>query len=414
MPSLIQRRLSKAGLSRQSAKGTAASAATFAYGVDGGSICKFDLSEQEIPLTWSNRDILGYDRSGVKPGQDMGTVATPNLIGLLLLGILGSDVTSAPTTPWTLTVSSGSVASAMVITTSAAHNLVTGQYVYLTGLNGGATGANSLSWQVTVLSATTFSIPFTNSGSAASAGTVTVTTLHTITPSAVLPYMTAWGSFGTADFAELTDSKVSSLELSWEEAGKLGVKASILSITPQFLASQYTETNLEIISSGGYFTAGGGGATIEGNAFNLAGGSIKIDTHIFNPVVAATVLPADVVEGKLEISYSLKLLPTDTGLVRETIFGANTAGALSGVSAFPHIGDVKVTFPGPFQTGAAAASSATPYSLTFESTKTRFAVDFPESSPDGGPAELTLAGIATLPPTGPSVTASLINGIGGY
>ena len=414
MPSLIQRRLSKAGLSKQSAKGSAASGATFAYGVDGGSIFKLDLTEQEIPLTWSNRDILGYDRAGVKPGQSMGTVATPNLIGLLLLAILGSDVTSAPTTPWSLTISGGTVANPMVITTSAAHNLVSGQYVYITGMNNGATGANGLSWQVTVISATTFSINFNNTGSAATTGTVTVTTQHTITPAPTLPYLTAWGSFGTADFAQLTDSKLSSLELSWEMAGKVGVKAEILSITPAFLASQYTESNLEIISTGGYFTAGGGGVSIEGNQFNLAGGSVKIDTHIVNPVVAATVLPADVVEGKLEIDYSLKLLPTDTGLFRETIFGVTTAGALSGVSAFPHIGDIKVTLPGPFQAGAAAAGSASPYSLTVESTKTRFAVEFPESSPEGGPAELTLAGVATLPASGPSVTATLINGIGGY
>ena len=69
MPSLIQRRISRAGLARQSAKGSAATAATFGYGVDGGSIFKLGLDEAEIPLTWSNLDILGYDRSGVKPGQ---------------------------------------------------------------------------------------------------------------------------------------------------------------------------------------------------------------------------------------------------------------------------------------------------------------------------------------------------------
>jgi hypothetical protein len=413
MPSLIQRRLSKAGLSKQTAKGSAAAAATFAYGVDGGSIFKVNLEEAEIPLTWSNRDILGFDRSGAKPGQSLGTVATPNLIGLLLLGVLGSDVTSAPTLPWTVTITNGTVANPMVITTSAAHNLVSGQYVYLTGLNGGGTGANNLSWQVTVLSATTFSIPFNNSGALVSAGTVTVTTQHTITPAATVPYMTAWGSFGTADFANLVDSKVSSLELSWEQAGKVGVKHEIMSITPAFLASQYTETNLELISALGYYTAGGGGVSIEGNAFNLAGGSIKFDTHIVQPVVAATVLPADVVEGKLEVSYSLKLLPTDTGLFREVVFGANTAGALSGVVAFPRLGDIKVTLPGPFQAGATVAG-ATPYSLTIESTKAKFAVEFPESSPEGGPAELTIAGVATLPASGPSVTATLINGIGAY
>ena len=71
--SLIQRRISRAGLSRQSAKGSPASAATYGYGVDGGSIMKLDLTENEIALTWSNRDILGFDRAGVKPGQNAGT-----------------------------------------------------------------------------------------------------------------------------------------------------------------------------------------------------------------------------------------------------------------------------------------------------------------------------------------------------
>src|SRR5487761_942672 len=97
MASIIQRRLSKAGLSRQTAKGAAASTATWGYGVDGGAIFKLDLTENEIGLTWSNRDILGFDRQGVKPAQDVGTVATPNLLGLLLLGVLGADAVTTVT-----------------------------------------------------------------------------------------------------------------------------------------------------------------------------------------------------------------------------------------------------------------------------------------------------------------------------
>lgn len=331
MASILQKRLSRAGLSRQSAKGTAASAATYGYGVDGGSIFKLDLQEDEIGLTWSNLDILGYDRKGVKPSQDVGSIATANLIGLYLLGALGADTVTGSASPYT----------------------------------------------------------------------------HTITPASVLPYLTAWGAFGTADFAQIIDSKVSSLELTWEQAGKLQTKAMIPGITPAFLASQYTETNLEVPSSVGYFTAGGGTFTIEGTTALITGGTIKIDNHIAQPIVSSTVLPADVVEGKREITWSLKILPTDTHLFREVYFGAGTAGALSGMSPYPHYGAISAVFTGPTVGGSAT-------SLTLSSSTVRFMVEFPESGPDGGPAELTLAGTSILPSSGASLTATLTNGVSGY
>jgi hypothetical protein len=324
---ILQRRLSKCGLSRQTAKGAAATSATYGYGVDGGSIFKLDLTENEIPLTWSNLDILGFDRSGVKPSQAIGTVATPNLIGLLLLGALGSDTVTGASSPYT----------------------------------------------------------------------------HTITPAASLPYLTAWGAFGGTDYAQIVDTKVSSLELSWEAAGRVTAKASLLGITPSFLASMYTETANEVLSSVGFFTAGGGVFSIESVGAQVTGGSVKIDNHVAQPVVASTVLPADVVEGKREITWSLKLLPTDTHLFREVYFGASTLGALSGISAFPRLGAVSVQFAGPSST-----------TLTISSASTRFMVEFPESSPDGGPAELTLAGTSVLPASGPAVTATLLNSVASY
>jgi hypothetical protein len=396
--SLIQRRLSRAGLSRQTAgKGTAAAAATYGYGVDGGSIFKLALEENEIPLTWSNRDILGFDRSGVKPGQSVGTVATPNLIGLLLLGILGSDTVVAGTT---VAITGVTTANPSVVT-AAAHGLVTGQWVTIASV-GGATQANGL-WQVTVLSSSTFSIAVNVTGTYTTGGTVTPSYTHTLTPAAVLPYLTAWGFFGTADWAQLVDSKISSLELSWTAAGKVAVKAEISSITPAMLGTAYTETYLETLTAVGYFTAGGGTFNVEGVGAAIASGSIKFDTHIVQPIVAATVLPADVVEGKLEVTWSLKILPTDTHLFRGVYFGAETLGALSGIANTPRIGAVACEFMGP-----------NVETLTISSPSVRFMVEFPESSPDGGPAELTLAGTSTLPNTGSSVTATLVNAVSGY
>ena len=326
MASLIQRRLSQAGLAKQTAKGTGASAATYGYGSDGGTLFKLDLDENEIPLTWSNRDILAFDRQGVKPSQSGGALATPSLIGLLLLGVLGADA-------------------------------VTGSGPYI----------------------------------------------HTMTPAATLPYLTSFGTFGTADFFSIVDSKVSSLELSWEAAGKVMAKYEIPGCTPAFLAAAPTFTNLEVPSSVGYFTAGGGAFTLESVAATVTGGSIKFDTHIVQPIASATVLPPDVVEGKTEVTYSLKILPTDTHLFREVYFGSAAAGALSSIATTPRLGSVSCSFTGPGTD-----------TLVISSPQMRFMVEFPESSPDGGPAELTLAGTATLPSSGSSVSAVLTNAVPTY
>lgn len=413
MPSIIQRRLSRAGLSRQaSGKGVAAGAATWGYGVDGGSIFKLELTENEIPLTWSNRDILGFDRQAVKPKQEVGTVATPNILGLFLLGVLGADVVTPNAS---IPITAATNASTTVTATVAASALYLGQQITVAGAAGGTwnTTINGTWTIASIVAGTpgvsvtqfTFVVSVAPTGSyTASSGSLIAAYSHAITSAATVPYMTAWGLFGTADWAEIVDSKVSSAELSWEEAGKVSVKAEIMGITPSFLASAYTETNLEVISQDGYFTAGGGVFTVEGRNYLVHGGSIKFDTHINQPISGATVLPADVVEGKLQVDWSLKILPTSTDLFRETYFGSTAGGALSGIVAFPHLGAVTCQFSGPFGT-----------TLNISSTQVRFAVEFPESNPEGGPAELTLAGTSTLPSgVTPSVSAVLLNQIPAY
>jgi hypothetical protein len=380
MASIIQRRLSKAGLSKQSAKGSGAASATYAYGVDGGSIFKLDLQEDEFPLTWSNRDVLGFDRKGVKPGQSTGTLATPNLIGLLLLGVLGADTVTAPNT---FTITGVTNVTNPTVTTSAPHGIVAGQTVTIASV-GGAVGVNGTWVVTTVPTSTTFTLTMAAPGAYTSGGTVVANYTHTITPAAVVPYLTAWGSFGTADFMSLVDTKASSVELSWEEAGRVMLKQ-------------------EVPSGVGYFTAGGGVFQVEGNSFQMGGGSIKFDTHINQPISAATVLPADVIEGELMISWSFKIYPTDTGLFRGVYFGLETAGALTGIANVPRLGALSAQFPGP-----------TNDLLTISSPKAKFMVEFPESNPQGGPAELTLAGVSTLPLAGSSVTATLVNAVSGY
>jgi hypothetical protein len=407
MASIIQRRLSRAGLARQTAKGSPASGATFGYGVDGGSICKLDLTENEIPLTWSNRDILGFDRQGVKPGQDVGTVATPNLIGLLLLGVLGSDTVTSTS----ITIAAATNAGTTITATVASSPLYVGQQIVVSGagstwstINGTWTVASITAGTPGAVTGFTFVVSTAPTGSyTANSASLIGAYTHTISPAAVVPYMTAWGFFGTADWAELQDAKVSSVELSWEEAGKVSIKATILACNAVLLGAAYAETTLELPSQVGYFTAGGGAFTVEGRTYSVSGGSIKFDTHIDAPIASATVLPADVVEGKLQTDWSLKILPTSTDLFRETYYGSTAPGALSTIQPFPHLGSVSCTFQGP-----------TGDTLVVSSPQIRFMVAFPESNPDGGPAELTMAGTSVLPTSGQSVTAALVNQVAAY
>jgi hypothetical protein len=324
---MIQRRLVKGGLSKQTAKGSPAAAATYAFGVRSGSVFKHDVVENPLGMTWGNRSIQGFDRQLVKPSSEFEVVATPALMGLLLLGVFGADA---------------------------------------------VTGAG----------------PYT----------------HTITPAADLNYLTAWGTFGTADWGKIADCKVSSLELAFDLAGKVTAKAVIPGLTPSFLAAVYTETNQELIATVGILAAAGGLFQVEGAAANIQSGSIKFDNKVEQPGIAATVTPADVVPAQWEVTYSLKIVPNDTGLFREVVFGSSAGGAQAAVANSPHLGSIECKFIGTIGTA----------SLDVLSSAVRFAVAFPEANPAGGPTEITLEGTATLPASGSDTTATMVNSVASY
>jgi hypothetical protein len=84
--------------------------------------------------------------------------------------------TLAPVTANTIT--GVSTANPGVVTTSAAHGLVTGQVVGIEGV-GGATQANGV-WTVTVLSTTTFSIPVNVTGTFSGSGAFWVPALPSV------------------------------------------------------------------------------------------------------------------------------------------------------------------------------------------------------------------------------------------
>lgn len=392
---MLQRRISKFGLSKQSAKGSAAAAATFAAGVQSGSVFKVDPTDNEIPSTWSNRTVQGFDRVMLKPAIEPVLTATPSLLGLLLFAALGADVVTNSTA--TTLAASSSIGATSISSTA---TIATGTVIQIdTGANAEVrtTGVPSGSGPYTI-PLTGLPLALAHSSSAA----VQTLATHTLTPTADLPYLTGFGRLDT-EYAKLVDGKVSSLEISWADAGKLTAKATIPGLTPSMLAAAPTETNQEQLGIVGFFAAAGGTFLVEGAAAQVKSGTIKIDNQIEQVPVSSAVTPNEVFPGQRNISYSLVLVPQDLSQFREVVFGANTAGALSSIGASPYYGAVDLKFLG---SNSQTAEIASPHC--------RFACAFPDSNPAGGPAEVTLEAVVAQPTSGADTTATVQNFVAAY
>lgn len=88
----VQSRLAKVGLAAQTAKGSAAAAPEFVFGVTGGQVIKAELNEGDVNSTWSGRVQDGHDRTGVTPGAGFDLLVMPNSIGTLLFLLAGNTV----------------------------------------------------------------------------------------------------------------------------------------------------------------------------------------------------------------------------------------------------------------------------------------------------------------------------------
>jgi hypothetical protein len=87
----IQTRLSQVGVAKQSAKGASATNPTYAVGVSSGILAKAEVTEEDLPLTWSDRVVQGHDRITVLPGFEFETIVTPKMAGFLVYATLGTD-----------------------------------------------------------------------------------------------------------------------------------------------------------------------------------------------------------------------------------------------------------------------------------------------------------------------------------
>ncbi len=88
----LQKKLARVGLAKQSAKGTAATNATFAFGIRDGGVFSAELPQEREEITQSASLIApAANRGLVVPGAEFGTRAYAGSIGLLLYAALGFE-----------------------------------------------------------------------------------------------------------------------------------------------------------------------------------------------------------------------------------------------------------------------------------------------------------------------------------
>ena len=90
----IQSALALIGLAKQTAKGSAEAAPTFANGLTGGAVVSVDVAQSLNDQTSGSRMSGAVNRESVMPAVDYQTRMTPKSIGAMLHGALGSVATS--------------------------------------------------------------------------------------------------------------------------------------------------------------------------------------------------------------------------------------------------------------------------------------------------------------------------------
>lgn len=100
---MIQKRLSRAGLAKQTGKDALAATPTFGFGVMDGKVVEAPIDQPAEEVTADSRINPGANRLEIIPGMNFGTRAYARLMGLLLYGGLGS-ISTTGTGPYTHTI----------------------------------------------------------------------------------------------------------------------------------------------------------------------------------------------------------------------------------------------------------------------------------------------------------------------
>lgn len=222
--------------------------------------------------------------------------------------------------------------------------------------------------------------------------------VHTFTPAASLPYATVFSLYGTVKTA-MADSKIDSLELSWDKTGALAVKATFMGDAIDFASTWTGGTNERV--QGNLLKGVGGTFTVNGVAARVESGSIKISNNLTPVIASYSTTPDEMFEGQVKCETSVVISPDDLNLFRWAVTGSTSGTAVQSTAVY---GALDLSFK----------VDAT-HSIEFTATNVATTVQTPTVNPSGGPAKLTAAGDCAIPAGGGApFTFVLTNAVATY
>jgi hypothetical protein len=425
------------GLAKQSGKGTIAANPYFTFGLAGGGIAA-EVKQEPDKLTSAYLSPAGAFRSEIANSAKFDTRAFQKSLGLLLYGALGACSTSggAPAVAAVLTTALTGVNNDLTFlakTAGTAGNSITVALVatgndtplsvdvassaitvnLATGSGGAVTSTatevrNAINVDAEAAALITASLAPGNSGSgvvtalsaanlaggAAAGGGGAYT--HVITLGSSLSYLTAFQEKGDGTLIAVQDCKVDEVELSWEGNKPVKVTAGLVGGLLSFPATM--TATVDETAAADYFTPVGGTFKYDVDSSTPAeadvlGGKVTVKRNAEAKYFSGSIDAGDVFEGVCDVEVALTVIPEDMTLWRNVVTGSTSGTA---VQSTPLYGSLELNF-------VRGADS-----LKIECANVAFIADMPEANPDGGAAEIELAGIA-FRVAGTPLTATLVN-----
>lgn len=223
---------------------------------------------------------------------------------------------------------------------------------------------------------------------------------HVCTVGDTLPYLTGFGQFNGENW-KLRDYRVGELSFSWTGNEPLAVSVNgmgtVLSGGATFSAS-VDDTRADYFrSSGGTFLVDVASNTPV--AGKITAGTVTINNSLNPVMVSGSIEPDDVQPSRAELTVSLTIVPDDLSDWKKVVTGSGSGTSVA----------EGVTY-GSFDLEWTEGTNV----LTLEASNVAFTCAFPDASPAGGSAEITLEGIIVLPASGQAFTATLVNGQASY
>lgn len=228
---------------------------------------------------------------------------------------------------------------------------------------------------------------------------------HVFSSGDELPWFTHYSELD-AEYQCITDVKVESLGLAWEGPKPLDAAVSLLGLTPDTKDTAWTATS-DLTESEAFFVPIGGTFEIDGCGASPAsavvlGGELKVANSNEALVASGSILPVDLQEHEQTYECSLRIAPDDLDVWRDALTSTTSGTA---VDEEVQYGSLNLQF---LENRGGTAT------LDIDAARVAFECDFPDVNPEGGYAELALAGIPLYDGTDAPLKFTLSNAIASY